>query len=79
MYLVSSYNGLGVRHLSAGFATQESVFAFLRARIAELAQSGSYYIVVTEQGCLDQRIYLTSLLLERIETTDWSEAVIGPD
>ncbi len=39
------------------------ISAFLRALIAELTQSGSYYIVVTEQGCLDQRIYLTCSFL----------------
>lgn len=79
MYLVSSFNRLGVRHLSAGFATQDSAFAFLQARIEELAQSGSFYVVITEEGCWNQRIYLTSLLLRCAAAPDWSEAAIMLD
>ncbi len=79
MHLVSSYNRLGVRHLSAGFATEESLCAFLRARIGELAQSGSFEIVIAEEGRMGQRIYLTSLLLACVDAPDWSEASVSLD
>lgn len=74
MILISSYTRSGVRHLSAGFPTEEAASAFLQAELGALARRGSTYIVVSEASGRTERTYLTARLLECIHSPDWYDA-----
>lgn len=79
MYLVSSFNNLGVRQLYAGFDTEEIAVAFLRSELVEIAKNESRYIVIREERGWEQKVYLTQLLLECVQAHDWSGAAISVD
>ncbi len=79
MYLVSSYNKLGVRQLFAGFPTEESAISFIRRQIGKMARGESAYIILTEEGSGEPRVYLTQRLLRCAKAPDWSDAMVSTE
>lgn len=77
MYLISAFNAVGVRQLSAGFPTEHEATCFIELEIEALLNSGAEVLLVINETTLSRRVYHVQALADCIfVAVDWARALI---
>lgn len=77
MYLVSAFNAVGVRQLSAGFPTEQAATDFIKLEVERLLDSGARYLVLIDETTRIRQMYRAQALADCIfVAVDWARALI---